>query len=67
MEWATALEMDFITMIGEATHRDDNVSDLVWSNTAAVASVSISYHCASDHSAISGCYTGSVKLLGERG
>ena len=54
MEWATAHDMDLVSIVGEPTHRDGNVLDLTWSNTAATASVSKQYHCTSDHSTIEG-------------
>lgn len=54
MEWATAHDMDLVSIVGDPTHRDGNVLDLTWSNTAAVASVSNRYHCTSDHSTIEG-------------
>ncbi|CCU74928.1 putative TE1b [Blumeria hordei DH14] len=54
IEWATAHDMDLVSIVREQTHRDENVLDLTWSNTAAIASVSTRYHCTSDHSTIEG-------------
>ena len=54
MEWATAHNMDLVRTVGEPAHRDGNVLDLTWSNTAAIASVSNCYHFTSDHSTIEG-------------
>ena len=54
MEWATAHEMDLARIVGEPTHRDENVLDQKWSNTTAIVSVSNRYHCTLDHLTIKG-------------
>ncbi len=58
LEWAAAHDMYLLNPIGKPTHRDGNVLDLVWSNTAAEASVSGEHDCTSDHMTI----VGSIQL-----
>lgn len=54
MEWATAYDMDLVSIVREPMYRDENMLDLIWSNITAIASVFTRYHCTSDHSTIEG-------------
>ena len=54
--------MDLVSIVGEPTHRDGNVLDLTWSNTAAIASVSTRYQCTLDHSTIKATVLNSTGL-----
>lgn len=54
IEWTMKNDIHLINIAGEATHRDGNVIDLVWSNTYATAVVSKDYNCTSDHMTITG-------------